>query len=1029
MSKRETIRQRLFTSTIICGAAALSLASSGYAVARASADAPTQPSADAQASSGGPVATAIAMQAAPAATATTAQPISPSPTAPGSEVKEVVVTGSRIPSPNLTSASPVTTVSSADIKLEGTTRIEDLLNNLPQVFAGQGSAISNGSNGTATVDLRGLGADRTLVLIDGKRAVPGDPSDPAVDLNFIPAQLIDSIDVDTGGASAVYGSDAVAGVVNFHMKKNFSGVQLDAQGSMYQHGNDDTYVQNIVAASNYAYPKGGITDGYTTSVSAIMGVNAPDGKGNITAYATYRQVEAVLEADRDYTACTLQEEGNTFGCSGSGTTFPTRFTLSPGGGPPGSVPGSYQVSGNGPTSTLIPYTSAGSYNFGPLNYLQRPDTRYTFGAYGDYQINPMFDAYASFMFMDDNSVAQIAGSGSFGNEVTVPCNYPYLTPAEISTFCGGSTSASTSFTGALSRRNVEGGGRQSDFRHTDYRMVVGSRGDFDKVWSYDASLQYETTVASSSAQNYFSSTKIANSLSNCTINPNDGCVPYNAFQGGGVTQAQLNYLYTSGFAGGQAIEQVANFTLTGKLGEYGLKSPWASDGVGVAIGSEYRRENITQYDDQETSSGDLSGAGGASLPVDGTFDVYELFAEARGPIVQDKPFAKSISLDAAYRFSDYSTAGVTNTYALMPEWAINSDVTLRASFQRAARAPNAIDLFSPQVVGLANYTDGCSGATPAFSAAQCAHSGVTAAEYGNIPILGTVSQNNQQVGGNPNLKPEVADSYTAGVVVKPQMIPGLNFSVDYFNIFIANVIQAGLTSDQNVLNTCLTTGSPTYCNLIHRDSSGSLGNTALGYIQAGNVNAGSLQTAGIDLNGSYRLPLSRFGLNNLGSLNFNFVGTYLLSLTSESIPGSGQRYDCAGYYGLTCGTPNPVWRHEFRTTWTTPWSGLQVSANWRYYGGVKVDLLSSNPILNGSVIDNGAQPDEHFPNQNYLDLTASIKVWNNYTLRAGVNNVFDKNPPLAGADECPTGPCNGNVFGQVYDSLGRYMFVGLTANY
>jgi outer membrane receptor protein involved in Fe transport len=954
-------------------------------------------------------------------------------TAPATDkVQEVVVTGSRIPSPNLTSASPVTTVSSAEIKLEGVTRIEDLLNNLPQVFAGQGSAISNGSNGTATVDLRGLGANRTLVLIDGKRVVPGDPGSPAVDLNFIPAQLIDRIDLDTGGASAVYGSDAVAGVVNFHMKKNFTGIQIDAQGSMYEHGNDNTYLQNIVASHNYPYPKGDITDGYTTSVSVIMGVNAPDDKGNITAYATYRSVQAVTEADRDYTACTLAESGPTFVCSGSGTTNPTRFTLGKGGGPAGSVPGSYQLTGSGATTSLIPYTSAGSYNFGPINYLQRPDTRYTFGAYGDYRVNPMVDVYTQMMFMDDDSVAQIAASGSFGTVVTVPCNYPYLTPAETKTFCGGSTSATQSFTGALSRRNVEGGGRQSDYRHTDYRMVIGSKGDLDKVWSYDASLQYETTVEKASAQNYFSIAKVENALSNCTLSPGNGCLPYDAFQIGGVTQAQLNYLYTAGYTGGQATEQVANLTFTGKLGEYGLKSPWAADGMGVALGTEYRRENITQYDDSETSSGDLEGAGGASQPVNGTFDVYELFAEARGPIVQDKPFAKSISVDAAFRYSDYSTAGTTETYAIMPEWSINRDVTFRGSFQRAVRAPNVIELFSPQLVGLATYVDNCAvntpGATPLASLAQCERTGMTAAQYGNVVNLGTSSQNNQLTGGNPSLKPEIADSYTGGVVVKPSMVPGLNFSVDYFNIFIANVIQAGLTSDQQVLNNCLATGSSTYCSLIHRDSSGSLQNTANGYILAGNVNAGSLQTSGIDLNGSYRMPLSKIGLDHLGSVNFNFVGTYLLSYTQEAVPGTGAQYDCAGYFGNTCGTPNPIWRHSLRTTWNTPWHGLQISANWRYYDSVKVDLLSPNPVLNGTVTG-FAQPEKHLPNENYFDLAANIKIFDKYTFRAGVNNVFDQAPPVVGANECPAGPCNGNVFGQVYDALGRYIFVGVTAAY
>jgi iron complex outermembrane receptor protein len=592
-------------------------------------------------------------------------------------VQEVVVTGSRIPQPNLTAISPITAVSSAEIKLEGTTRVEDLLNNLPQVFAAQGSTVSNGSNGTATVDLRGLGADRTLVLIDGKRVVPGDPSDPAVDLNFIPAQLIDRVEVDTGGASAVYGSDAIAGVVNFIMKKNFTGVQLDAQYSFYQHDNDDSGIEALTKASGYATPTGGITDGYQTSVSAIVGVNSPDGKGNMEAYATYRSADAVLEADRDYTACTLGDSTGVFACGGSSTTSPPRLYLVQGApGATGVNGNSYTTVGQGAGTTLRAYNGAtDAFNYGPYNYLQRPDTRYTFGAMGHYEINPMADVYTQLMFMDDDSTAQIAPGGIFyGTNFTVPCNNPYLTAAEISTFCGGSTSAATSFTLRPGKRNVEGGGRQSEFRHEDYRLQIGMKGQLDKVWSYDTYIQYATSVENEGTLNYFSSSRIQTALSPALCAAATGCVLYNLFQGGGstVTPAQLNYIQVPGYTGGQTVEQVANFSLTGQLGEYGWRSPFAEDGIGVALGTEYRREFVSTFADAETQAGDLSGSGGASLPISGAFDVYELFAEARAPLVQNKPFADSVNLDLAYRYSDYSNAGVTDTYAALLDWAASS---------------------------------------------------------------------------------------------------------------------------------------------------------------------------------------------------------------------------------------------------------------------------------------------------------------------------------------------------------------------
>jgi outer membrane receptor protein involved in Fe transport len=947
---------------------------------------------------------------------------------------EVVVTGSRIATPNLTSISPVTSVSNAEIKLEGTTRIEDLLNSMPQVFASQGSNISNGSNGTATVDLRGLGAARTLVLIDGKRVVPGDPSAPAVDLNNIPALIVDRIDIDTGGASAVYGSDAVAGVVNFILKKNFSGVQLDIQESGYQHDNDDKSVEGIVAAHNYPYPTGSISDGYQTTATMMLGINAADGKGNFTAYASYRSVQAVLEKDRDYTACTLAETGPSFVCGGSSTTSPPRLYLIGTNGNPaatGVVGKSYTTVGTGTGTTLAPYTSADAFNYGPYNYLQRPDTRYNAGAYGYYDISPMAEVYTSFMFMDDDSVAQIAPGGIFyGTTYTIPCSNAFLTTSELQTFCGGSTAGS--FQLRPGKRNVEGGGRQSEFRHTSYRLQTGMKGELNKAWSYDGYIQYATTIATSSALNYFSTSRIANALSGCTISPGGGCVPYNLFQGGGstVTPAQLAYIQVPGYGGGATVEQVASLAINGKLGEYGIKSPWSDDGVGVVFGTEYRRENISQWADEESQTGDLSGGGGAYLPIGGSYDVKELFTEVNVPVAKNLPFIDNLSLDLAYRYSDYSTAGATDTYAIQGEYKPIKDLTLRASFQRAVRAPNVLELFSPQDVTLANYVDPCAGTKPTYTLAQCEHTGMTAAEYGTAGNVGSsANQNNQLTGGNSSLKPEVADTYSVGAVYRPSFLPGFDISVDYFNIFVAGVVESGVAPANEVLSECATTGSAFYCGLIHRDQYGSLGLTNNGYILASNVNAGSLQTSGVDISANYKLPLSRFGLDKWGSLAFNFTGTYLASYIVEAVPGSGQNYDCAGYYGETCGTPNPVWRHSARVTWNTPWMGAQFSARWRFYGGVDVDLLSHNPLISGDLAANGALPDARMASQNYLDLVGSIKIKDNYTLRFGVNNVLDSDPPIVGADECPTGPCNGNVYSQVYDSLGRYWFVNVTASY
>jgi iron complex outermembrane recepter protein len=966
------------------------------------------------------------------------------------EVSEIVVTGTRIPSPNLTSIAPVTTVGSADIKAQGVTRIEDITNSLPQVFAGQGSSISNGSTGTATVDLRGLGTSRTLVLIDSRRLMPGDPTVPAADLNFIPAALVERVDVLTGGASATYGADAVAGVVNFIMLKNFEGVRIDAQYSGYQHNNDDTEIQNVVRAaaakatdpSQYALPSSNVYGGEGSTVTLVLGVNAPDGKGNITAYAAYRQNNPILEGARDFSSCTLNS-GTTFaaaGCGGSGTAFPARVGT--------------QIVDPTTFNTFRNRTAADVFNFGPANYFVRPDERYSLGAFAHYEIAPWAEAYMDTMFMDDRSTAQIAAGGIFAGTFSINCANPLLSaqeqarmPAQGGGFCNAPTVPNDVFTGTVARRLQvgEAQGRQTDLRHTDYRIVVGLRGDLGKNWNYDGYLQYGSVQFTQEQTGNFNLNRIGQALNvvntptgpACAPGADTGCVPLNIFTSQFISPAALKFLNADSFASGNTTERVASIAFTGKLGDYGFKSPYASEGVGVALGAEYRREHLDSVADFLSTNGLVDGNGGANPPVNGGFDVYELFGEARVPIVSDMPYAKYLGLELGYRFSTYSSVGNTNTYKVSGEWEIVDGIRLRAGYNRAVRAPNVIDLFAPQNVVLDGTQDPCAGLTASNPlVATCAsvfH--LTTAQVLAIE-KNPANQYNGQTGGNPNLKPEISDTWTAGVVWQPTFIPGLNVSVDYFDIKVDQFI-AGLGANL-IINQCLSTQSSFFCGLVHREP----GNNSLfldptGFIQDTTLNTGSLKTTGVDLNVNYRTDLSTLGLGDNGSVSASLVGTWLDTLVTQPLPG-GPSYDCAGLYGTVCAGPNgegpaPKWRSKLRVTWNTPYSygdwvkSLSFSAQWRYFGKVTLDAYNSNPQLN----DPGLQyaTDRTFDAQNYIDLTANFTVHNNLNFRVGVNNVFDKVPPITGSSNCPVGACNGGTYPQVYDALGRYVFVGLTADF
>jgi len=958
---------------------------------------------------------------------------------------EIVVTGSRIRSANLESTTPVTQVTAADVVTQGVTRVEDLVNQLPQAFAAQNVTVANGATGTATLNLRGLGSPRTMVLIDGRRMPYGGvtAASAAPDINQIPTSMIDRVDVLTGGASAVYGSDAVAGVVNFIMKKDFEGVQISSQYNFYWHENDyagpgETKLRDVIAAraaanpSQYALPADSVTDGEGKELSLLVGVNSGDGRGNISAYATVFDSDAILQANRDYSACTLAAGPTTsFACGGSATNAGGTFTDF----------STYALTVDTAnsmrnTDALSNTASNDLYNYGPLNMYQRPERRYSIGALGHYEFGEHADVYTQLMFNDYESVAQIAPGGNFGDTTTINCDNPLFPQASLATIgCGpAEIAAGTSVPMYILRRNVEGGGRQQAFANSSFRIVAGVRGAINEAWDYDASAQYSTTTADAATRNYFVIQRMQRALDvidvggvptcRSVIDGSDpNCVPWNPFVPNGVTPAQLNYLQATGIQAGRITQEIYNGVVNGDLGMYGVKSPLATDGIQVVFGAEYRRDALRNDVDALQEANQLSGAGGAVIGIEGATQVNDLFMEARVPIAQDQAYAESLSFDTAYRYSDYGSGVQTDTYKFGLEWAPVSDVRVRASYQRAVRAANVVELFTAQGFNLFDAAgDPCGAAArdPQASDAECIATGVPAQNVGQGLLDSPAGQYQFTQGGNPGLTPETSDTYSYGIVFQPRWVPGLAITVDYFDIKIEDVIST--FGSPNTWTACYTNNDPAACARIQRNPNGQLW-IGQGNVIDTNINIGSLSTTGYDVNIGY----TGLEIGRMGSLAFNLTGTYAVDLITQPAPGidlnpnpnkNQDWYDCIGFYSSVCGVPSPQWRHRFRTSWQTPWD-LDLSFTWRHYGET-TGIVGPNAVMPANRIDRTLSAEDYF------DLAANWAVTEKASVTLGINNVLDDNPSLS-ASVGTVG--NGNTYPQTYDALGRYVFLRATVDF
>jgi outer membrane receptor protein involved in Fe transport len=942
---------------------------------------------------------------------------------------EIVVTGTLIRNPNLEASSPVAVVGQEEIQLRQSNTAEQILREIPGAQPNLGQNVNNGQVGSSRVDLRGLGANRNIVLLDGRRVTPSNFSG-IFDLNNIPLALLERVDVLTGGASTTYGADAVSGVVNFITRRDFAGMDFSVSNQITERG-----------------------DGNVIRADLVLGANFDDGRGNAVLSVGYQEADPVYFGARDIGICTI---GSSTGfCGGdSPTSTPTSFDL----------PGPTTARQIGPGGLLVaPYAP---FNFNPFNIFSTPFERFNGFASARYEVSDKVEVYSRALFSKNTVQSIIAASGIFGNNLTVPSNNPFLTPALRSQICSlqGIDPASPTCTnnpalplGLTYRRSVELGPRISTFVTQVFDLLVGMRYDFTENVQLDVYGAYGESENEQTLGGYVANSRVQQALNatNTTtcINPTNGCVPLNIFgQPGSITPEM------AGFIGGIS-SSITNFATLAQAhavvsGDFGSTLPWASEPIGFAVGSEYREYRARRRPDNLAQvPGELGGAGGATLPLQGGFHVYEAFAELIAPLVSDKPFFNELTLEAGVRYSDYSVDAPNNptfsatTYKFGVSWEPVNAIKLRGNYQRAVRAPNIGELFAPVVQQLTNLlVDPCSGSKPVGNAnltAVCLAQGAPASTIGAIqdPAAG---QANITTGGNPNLVPEKATTYTFGAVLQPEgFLNGLNLTLDYYNIKVENAISIPAVAD--TLAFCfnnLTAASATSpaCTSIRRNAAnGRLSGTStvanpIPGLPGPTTNEGLLKTDGIDMTLNYR--------RNVGfaELNFNFSGNYTFHSQFRSRPGGVVR-ECVGLFSVNCGISNglsvgsllPKFAWNQRTTLS--FESVDVSLLWRHIDGFSYEggeddfaargfTTAGRTLFEGTIT--GAGPlvgrqvnFNRIPSYDYFDLTTRFSVTDNFDLTVGVINLFDKQPPIVGSSAGSTAFNGGNTFPSTYDAVGR----------
>ncbi len=972
----------------------------------------------------------------------------------------IVVTGTLIRNPNLVSSSPVSVIGQEELNLRQVNNAEQVLRDLPGAVASIGSAVNNGNGGASYADLRGLGNFRNVILLDGQRIVPSSAVG-RVDLNNIPLALIERVDTLTGGAATTYGADAVSGVINFITRSDFSGIEINAGQQITEDG-----------------------DGEANRIDLTVGSNFDDDRGNVVFSIGYQNTDPVYQSDRRFSRNSYTSTSGAVG--GSGTTVPSRFTLGglAGRGNPGFVSGNLQIN---PTTGAL--GSVTPFNFSPFNVFQTPFERFNMFGAGHYEVADNIEIYTRGMFSKNTVSTIIAPSGIFGTNLAIPFSNPYLQGPARAAFCANNptfnaagvrqgqlttaqcNAAATAtditdpnfryFTVATNRRTTEVGPRISDYTTQIFDYRAGIKLGITESINLDLSGGYGESENQQTIRNYVlasrarsaafatnTTTCLGGAPSGASLDAGSGCVPINLFgPDGSISPSQVSYLTANSTSTNRASLAQARALLSG---DFGTTAPWTEDPIGFALGGEYRRYRASQESDiLSQTPGELGGAGGAAPTFNGGYQVYEAYAEVIAPLITDRPFFKSLTLEAGVRYSDYtvqtspSRGYDTWTYKGAGTWEPTDGLKIRGSYQRAVRAPNINELFSPVSTALTNLTfDACAGTgvlTNANLRAVCLAQGAPVSQIGNIETP-TAGQANFTGGGNLNLRPEKSDSYTLGVVFQPSFVPGLSITVDYYNIKIDDAISQATAEDAynlcfgNAAGSGITAASATnpLCTQIRRNpDTGALDGDAAttpGLLILPS-NLGRIKTDGIDLGVSYRRDLG------FAKLNLSFLGNWTNRSIFQATPASDIR-SCVGLYGKNCGSPasagpnssagslQPEFTWNQRTTLT--FGAVDLSLLWRHISSMEVEpgVTAFQGTLTGGSLAGREVDFSRIKAYDYFDLSARVGVTDNFDLTATMMNMFNKRPPVVGSTVGTTEYNSGNTYPSTYDALGRRFAVG-----
>jgi iron complex outermembrane receptor protein len=959
------------------------------------------------------------------------------PAEPSAEVTdEIVVTGSRIQSRDYEATSPVVTVAADTFELSGEVQVETVLNSLPQLVPSISTTSNNPSNGgQANIDLRGLSgnalAPRTLVLLDGSRLTPSNPTG-VVDLNTVPTALIDGVEILTGGSSSTYGSDAIAGVVNVRLKRNFEGIQISTQYNTTERN-----------------------DGSSTLVEAVIGGNFGEERGNAVVAMSFDRRDAVLAGDRPFGVVSL---GPLLTPVGSGTVpdgrvdwganGPTQAMINQVFGAYGATAGSVLptssigINSNASLFSFGSGTAANpvvnylgdtadpgfnprsySYNFGPINYLQLPINRKQVSAFARYSVVPEHaELYSRLMFTTFDADQQLAATPVTCSAGALGCSVPVTNsaiPADMRTLLNSRSNAAAPL--AFTRRYVEVGPRTQENNFDVVQALFGVRGDFqvgEREFSYDVYGSWGQVSNPALQGGNISRSRLQAALNNPAVYAARGCAQFNPFGAGSLSPecaAAIRINATNIFDLTQTNVVAA---VTGSL----FTLP-AGD-VQFAVGGEYRDNDASFRPDEFLASGDVVGFN-AAQPVSGKIDVSEGFAELSVPLLRELPLVHTLGLDLGYRYSKYNIAGAADTYKAALQWSPVQSLSVRASYNRAFRAPSISELFLPQQENFPQYSDPCNfnssfrtGSNAAQVTALCEAQGIPAS------LLPTYTQLNSQarsfIGGNQELTPETADTYTFGVTwqspAEAAWIRNFNVSLDYYSYDISNVISA-LTAS-SVVGRCFNQlnsnpnfeASNEFCQLFSRNPA----NFVVTDVSTLSENLSGLKQTGIDLGLDWSLPLSE----SAGNLSFRLLMTKLLSMEQQEtavdpfIPREGT-------ISQTVASAFPSLKGVLATSWSL--GGWQVRYNLRYVDSM--DVVNNNALLSAPTV--GVAP--RVPSYLYHDLVARWNLNDTLGLTVGATNLADKEPPIYTTDS--QAGIQSNTDPSTYDVLGRRYFLNVTMSF